>query len=109
MNTNRLCIIEGNLVKDPEGKTLESGRNLAVFTLAVNHYDQNKSEKVSYFDVEAWGLEADFVMQNLIKGNLVAVVGTLRQERWEKDGKMQSKIKIKASSIAPRHIEKKTD
>ena len=102
MNSMRLCILEGNLVKDPVQKVLDSGKEVALFTLAANHFGKTKEESVSYFDVEVWNESARDVVKTLKKGFRVKIYGDLKQERWEKDGKMNSKIKIVADSL--KHI-----
>ncbi|MHB0898262.1 MAG: single-stranded DNA-binding protein, partial [Spirochaetales bacterium] len=58
MNSLNSILVEGNLVKDPNTKTLPSGNQVCDFTVATNRYYKNGEEgfekEVSYFDVEAW-------------------------------------------------------
>ena len=56
-------------------------------------------DEVSYFDVTIWGKVAESLKNKLVKGKQIAVTGYLKQDRWEKDGKKQSKINIIAESV----------
>ena len=101
MIVNRVNIM-GNLTKDPEVKKTPSGRLVSNFSIAHNHtYFKNKIKvtKVSYFDVEFWGNSVAIKSEFLSKGKGVVVEGRLIQDRWEKEGKSQSRIKIIADTI----------
>lgn len=56
-------------------------------------------DEVSYFDVTIWGKTAESLKDKLVKGKQIAVTGYLKQDRWEKDGKKQSKLNIIAESV----------
>jgi single-strand DNA-binding protein len=56
-------------------------------------------EVASFFDVKAFGSQADNVAKYLQKGSQVAVAGTLEQQRWEKDGQKRSKVVIIADNV----------
>ena len=45
------------------------------------------------------GKTAEALVQYLTKGRQIVVQGELRQERWEKDGQKQSKVRINANAI----------
>ena len=93
----------GNLTRDPEMKYLPSGKAVCSLSIANNRVYTNKnSEKVtevSYFDVEVWGAAAENCSKYLTKGSGIILEGRLRQERWEKDGKSQSRVKITANNV----------
>jgi single-strand DNA-binding protein len=94
--------IKGNLTKDPEFKHTASGKAVCGISIASNHgYSKNgkRTTEVSYFDIEAWGVIAENCAKYLKKGNGVIIEGRLKQDRWEKDGKTQSRIKISASNV----------
>lgn len=67
----------------------------------------NKSRKVDgewlneayYFDVEVWGKQAEALKNLISKGKQVAVNGSLKQSRWEKDGQKYSKVFIYAEKV----------
>ena len=92
----------GNLTRDPEIKYTSSGKSVCNLSIANNRiYSKNgeKVSEVSYFDVEVWGALAENCSKYLSKGRGIVVEGRLRQDRWEKDGKMQSRIRISANNI----------
>ncbi len=94
--------IMGNLTKDPEIKYTNSGKSVCNLSIANNRVYTKGNEKVtevSYFDVEVWGAVAENCAKYLSKGSGIIVEGRLRQDRWEKDGKTQSRVRISANNI----------
>ena len=92
----------GNLTRDPELKYTPSGKavcNLSIANNRVYSKDGDKKEEVSFFDIEVWGVVAENCAKYLTKGSGIIVEGRLRQDRWEKDGKTQSRVRIAANSI----------
>ncbi len=103
MNSLNSILLEGNLARDPESKTLSTGTQVCNFTIASDRfYRQNESteKEVSYFDVEAWAKLGLACSQNLKKGRGVRVVGRLKQDRWtDGEGKMRSRVMIVAEHV----------
>jgi single-strand DNA-binding protein len=94
--------IMGNLTRDPELKYTPSGKAVCSLSIANNRIYVKNNERVtevSYFDVEVWGVIAENCVKYLKKGNGIIVEGRLRQDRWEKDGKTQSRVRIAANNI----------
>lgn len=93
--------IEGNLTRDAESKYTNSGKCVTSFSIAFND-DYKKGDEwvkqVSYFDVTVLGNEATNAAQ-LKKGAHVSLTGKLKQDRWEKDGKTNSKVYIVAFEV----------
>lgn len=92
----------GNLTRDPEMKYTPSGKAVCNLSIANNRVYTKGSEKVSevsYFDVDVWGPAAENCAKYLTKGSGIVVEGRLRQDRWEKDGKTQSRVRITANSV----------
>ena len=58
-----------------------------------------KVQEVSYFDIEVWGVVAENCAKYLSKGNGIIVEGRLKQDRWEKEGKTQSRVRIVAMNV----------
>ena len=101
MSLNSVNIM-GNLTRDPEMKYIPSGKAVCNLSIANNRIYTKNGEKVtevSYFDVEVWGVVAENCSKYLTKGQGVIVEGRLRQDRWEKDGKTQSRVRISANNI----------
>ena len=87
----------GRLTADPVSKYLPSGSAVVEFSIANNYYVSSKNTtEVNYFDVVAFGKMAETVSKYLTKGKQVAIMGTLRQERWQdKDtNAARSKVRI---------------
>ena len=98
---NQVSII-GRLTRDPELRQTQGGTSLCKVGIAVNHnYTVNgeKCEEVSFFNVTFWGRLAEIVNHYCRKGKQIAVVGELHQDRWEKDGKTNSRIGVNCNSI----------
>ena len=94
--------IMGNLTRDPEIKYVSSGKAVCSLSIANNRVYTKNAEKiteVSYFDVEVWGSAAENCAKYLTKGSGIIVEGRLRQDRWEKDGKTHSRVRISANSV----------
>ncbi len=98
MNQLNSVILEGNLVRDPEGKLTSSGKAVCNFTLGCNRsYKQDgvRHKEVSYFDVEVWAKVAESCEKHLKKGRGVRVVGRLKQDHWiDDEGKGHSRVRI---------------
>jgi single-strand DNA-binding protein len=112
MNSLNSILLEGNLVRDPESKTLSTGTPVCNFTVASDRfYRQNDSleKEVSYFDVEAWARLGLACAQNLKKGRGVRVVGRLKQDRWQDpEGKTRSRVMVVAEHVEFKPQKKET-
>ena len=91
--------ITGHLTKDAELRYTKNGAPVCNFSIAVNkdRYDKKNdawSEETSFFDCTMYGKRAENAAENLCKGVFVTISGELQQQRWEKDGKRQSKVVI---------------
>lgn len=98
MNNINSIILEGNLVKNPEGGETPKGTPFCRFQVASNRFykqENVRQNEVSFFDVEVWSKQAENCVKFLEKGRGVRVVGRLKQDRWtDNDGKTHSRIKI---------------
>jgi single-strand DNA-binding protein len=99
--------VAGNITRDPELRFLNSGQATVKLSVAVNRRWQNRQtqeweERVSYFEVVAYGPMAENVANSLTKGSRVVVSGRLEQRSWETpEGEKRSAIEINADEIAP--------
>jgi single-strand DNA-binding protein len=112
VNSLNSILLEGNLTRDPESKTLSTGTQVCTFSVASDRfYRQNESteKEVSYFDVEAWAKLGLACSQNLKKGRGVRVVGRLKQDRWtDTEGKARSRVMIVAEHVEFKPMKKET-
>jgi len=83
-------ILVGNLGKDPEVKTLESGVKRANFTLATTEFYKDKNgQKVSlteWHNIVCWRRLAEVAEQYLEKGERIYLEGKIRTRSWEDNG-----------------------
>ena len=102
MNTLKNSVqLIGNLGKDIELKTLESGTKLAKLTIATNdYYKNNKGEVIQetqWHNLIAWGATAENMSKLLSKGNEVIVRGKLMHRSYEDNAgntKYLSEVKV---------------
>ena len=79
-----------------------NGTAKAVVSLAVNRSVKKVDsweDEVSYIDCTIWGKTAESLKSKLVKGKQICVHGYLKQDRWEKDGKKQSRLNVVAESV----------
>lgn len=101
MSLNSVNIM-GNLTRDPEMRFTSTGRPVCNISIANNRVyskEGQKVQEVSYFDVEVWGVIAENCSKYLSKGSGIIVEGRLKQDRWEKEGQTQTKVRIVANNI----------
>lgn len=91
-------ILSGRWSKEIDFKVLDSGKELAKTSIAVEDgYGDRK--QTYFFDVEIWGKLAAVVADHSGKGRKVLVDGRLKVEQWEKDGQKRYATKVVAESI----------
>ena len=98
-------VVTGNLTRDPELRSLNSGTSVCKLRIAVNTrrkgQDGNWEDKPNYFDVTVWGAQGENCATYLAKGRPVAVQGRLEWREWEAQdgsGKRQS-VEIIADTV----------
>lgn len=95
MNTVMLI---GNLVRDPEARTLANGINLTTFTIAVN--GRGKDADTTYFRVTTWRQLAENCSRFLEKGKKVAVLGSVSLSTYtKKDGTGGASLEVNADQV----------
>ena len=102
---NKVVLI-GNVVKDIETKEVGSS-SVSRIRLAVD--DPFREKNTVYIDCEAWGDQASFAQKWLKKGSGIIVDGRLCMDSWEKDGKKDSKIFVKAQEIRFSNVGQKSE
>ena len=98
MSINRV-VISGNLTRDPEVRTTQSGMPVMSIGVAVNDRRRNSQtgeweDHANYIDCTMFGNRAQNVSQYLSKGSKVTLEGKLRWSQWERDGQKRSKIEV---------------
>ena len=74
-------VIIGNLGRDPEMRYTPSGQGVTSFSVASNRRyrtaDGEQREETMWFNINAWGRQAEICNQFLTRGSQVYVEGTL--------------------------------
>lgn len=87
------CEFIGNLGKDPEIRSMQSGDKVANFSIACTEHWRNKSsgerqEKTTWVPVVIFGKLAETAEKYLTKGSKVYIAGQFNVRKWQdKDGK----------------------
>lgn len=84
---NKVFLI-GNLTREPELTTTNSGISMCRFSIAVNRNFANADgvREADFFNLTAWRGLADRCGKYLHKGTKVAVVGALQNRSYEVNG-----------------------
>lgn len=103
MATANTITVTGNITRDPEVKAL-TNTTVAKFGLAHNRSYKKDDEwetETSFFNVTSWGGLAENVGDSVSKGDMVTVVGRLKQGTYEdKDGNERQSFDIIADDVA---------
>jgi single-strand DNA-binding protein len=97
---NKVLLV-GRLTRDPELRTLPSGKHVANFTIATNEYrGTGAEERTEYHAIVAWDRLAEICGQFLGKGQLVDIEGRLQTRQWDDDaGKRHWRTEVVANSL----------
>src|ERR1700756_445475 len=89
-------ILVGNLGKDPEIRSIDSGRKVAQFPLATTEsYKDKNGERVDqteWHNIVFWGPIADVIEKYLKKGSQIYVEGKIRTRSYEDKEKVKKYI-----------------
>jgi single-strand DNA-binding protein len=97
---NKIFII-GNLVRDPELRTTQSGIPVCTFTVAVNRRKQEAGQQeADFFRVTTWRQMAENCNRYLAKGRKVGVTGTLTIQAYTgNDGMQRNSLEVQADEV----------
>ena len=98
MSINRV-VISGNLTRDAELRTTQSGMSILDFGVAVNDRRRNQQtgeweDWPNFVDCTVFGARAEKLQPYLAKGTKVAIDGKLRYSSWESGGQRRSKLGV---------------
>lgn len=94
--------LSGNIGRDPEIRSTQSGTSILSFSLAVSERVKKGDEWTEYtnwVDILVFGRRADSLGKILSKGMKVAVSGKLRYSTWERDNVKRSKLEVIADDV----------
>jgi single-strand DNA-binding protein len=99
-------VLMGNLTRDPETRSTNSGQSVTNFSVAVNETwtgkDGSKQERTAFIECDAWAGRGETIAKYLHKGDPILVEGSLRQDNWEdkETGKKRSALRVSVSGFS---------
>jgi single-strand DNA-binding protein len=103
-NINRV-VLTGNLTREPELRSTNSGTSVCSLRIACNTRRKNSAsgewqDKPNYFDITVWGTQGENAARFLSKGRPVAIDGRLEWREYEtQDGAKRQVVEIIADNV----------
>jgi single-strand DNA-binding protein len=100
-----LITFAGNVVSDPQERTLETGAVVTNFRLAINprKYERSSARWVDgetmFVNVSCWRQLATNVSSSVNKGDPVIVLGRLRIRRWDSGERQGTTVEVEATNV----------
>lgn len=100
---NRLVVI-GRLTADAKLEYTPGGMAIASFSIAVNRNTKKGDQWVdeaNFFDVKAFGKQAENLKPYLTKGKQIGIDGYIKQDRWQdkETGQNRSKVVVMVNDM----------
>ena len=100
---NKVFVI-GNLTRDPELRTTQTGISVCSFTIAVNRRRSSNADagqpEADFFRVTAWRQLGEICSKYLAKGRKVSVVGSLSVSTYTgNDGQTRASLEVQADDV----------
>jgi single-strand DNA-binding protein len=100
VRTVNRVLLTGRLTRDPEMRSLASGKAVTQFSVATNEYIGQGKEKAEYHNIVTWDRLAQTCGEFLGKGQQVAIEGRIQTRSWDDDaGKRHWKTEIVANHV----------
>jgi len=103
-NINRV-VLTGNLTRDPELRSTQSGFQICSLRIASNTRRKDPAsgdwiDKPNFFDVTVFGAQGENCARFLSKGRPVAIDGRLEWREWtDKEGNKRQNVEIVADAV----------
>jgi single-strand DNA-binding protein len=78
-------LLTGRLTRDPEMRSLASGKAVTTFSVATNEYAGNGKERAEFHNIVTWDRLAETCGRYLGKGQQVAIEGRIQTRTWDDD------------------------
>jgi single-strand DNA-binding protein len=93
-------LLTGRLTRDPEMRSLSSGKAVTQFSIATNEYIGQGKEKAEYHNIVTWDRLAQTCGEFLGKGQQVAIEGRLQTRSWDDErGQRHWKTEVVANHV----------
>lgn len=91
----------GRLTQDVELRYIGDGKPVANMTIAIDreYKDKNDNKVTDFLNCQVWGKLAEVCANNLGKGRLVAIEGSVYIDTYEKDGEKRKATRINCQSV----------
>lgn len=114
MRSINKVILIGNVGKDPEVQSFESGRKKASFSLATTEKYRDKSgadqSVTEWHNIVVWGPQAEVVEKYVRKGNPLYIEGRIKYREYEdKDGQKKRITEINLDNFSMLSTKAATD
>lgn len=110
-----ISIVVGRLTRDPELRYIPgNGQAVCTFTLAVDrpYVKQDGTRETDFIDIQVWGKQGESCANNLSKGKLAGVQGSIRRDTYKaQDGSTRVSFRINADRVqflSPRNTQQAT-
>ena len=104
MSSFNKVIIMGRLTKGVDLRTTSGGHSVIDLGIAVNERRQGANgewvDVTQFVDVTFWNRKAEVIAQYFKQGSPILIEGALQLDRWEKDGKNFSKLKVRGTDFS---------
>ena len=102
MGYNKVLLI-GRLARDPEIKTTQNGKQVALMTIAVNRNYKKTADgnaEADFIPLVAWEKTAEICGRDMHKGSLIHVDGRLTVKRYDdQNGSAKFRTEVIVSNI----------
>ncbi|MEG1558351.1 MAG: single-stranded DNA-binding protein [Oscillospiraceae bacterium] len=95
-------VLMGRLTANPELKHTSANLPVTTFTLAVArlHSNPGMERQTDFIDVVAWRNTAEFVCKYFVKGQMMAIDGSIRTGTYtDKEGKKRKTFEVLAKGV----------
>lgn len=103
--------LTGRIANDLDIRKIPSGTSILTFNLAVDRgtKDTNGEKVVDFIRIQAWDRKAEYLYTYAEKGCLIGVTGSLRVEKYTKDGQTLTSYCVNADQVEILVFKKKPD
>lgn len=96
------AVVMGRLTSDPEVRKTQSGTSVCRFSVAVDRKfaKEDGTRETDFIDILAWRGTADFIGKYFVKGQMIAIQGSIQTGSYEKDGIKRRTFEIVAENVS---------
>lgn len=104
MSSFNKVIIMGRLTRDLDLRTTNDGNSMVELGIAINERRLETNGQwvdcIQFVDITFWNRKAEIIAEYFKKGSPILIEGALQLDRWEKDGKKYSKLKVRRKEFS---------